>query len=132
MLLILGVIASILRFYFEIKPEFLEINVFAIYSQYLETQKFVFITNNISEEICGIFLVIGLSIVVLSKEKVENEFINHIRLKSFVLAVYFNSIFLLFALIFFYGFGFMYASFLALISYMIMYLLIFNYFRING
>ena len=61
-----GIVLTILRFWAGIKPDFLEMKVFVIYSAYLETHEFSLITNNISEEICGIVLLLGLFFLAFS------------------------------------------------------------------
>ncbi len=48
-----GIVMSVIRFGYGIKPDFLEVKVFVVYAAYLQTSEFRFITNNISEEICG-------------------------------------------------------------------------------
>ncbi|MCA2005047.1 MAG: hypothetical protein LDL01_04545, partial [Ignavibacterium sp.] len=72
LLVVLGVISAYTRFYLGIKPSFLTIPVFTIYSSFIDTKTFQIITNNISEEIVILLLLIGLLLINFSKEKFED------------------------------------------------------------
>lgn len=104
----LGLIIGMIRFYFGVKPEVLEIKVFAFYSSYLQTKFMQFISNNMIEELTGIFLISGLFLIAFSREKMEEAYINAIRLKSFFISAYLNFFFLLISLFFTYGLAFVY------------------------
>lgn len=105
-LLLFGLIAAYIRFGLGVKPDYLTLPVFAFYSSYLETKTFQIITNNISEEIVSLLLLFGLLFLNFSKEKIENEKVNSIRLFSFTFSVFLNSIFLILCVLFLYGFAF--------------------------
>ena len=99
-------IASILayvRFSLNIRPKILDFKVFAIHSKFIETKTFSVIPNNMSEEIIGIFLLIGFYFLAFSKEKHEFPETNKIRLQSFLLTTCINTVLLIFAFMFFYG-----------------------------
>lgn len=102
----LGIFSACIRFYLGIKPSFLTIPVFTIYSSFIDTKTFQIITNNISEEIVILFLLIGLLLITFSKEKFENDIINEYRFKAFFYSVLVNSILLLLSTVFIYGFAF--------------------------
>jgi len=127
--LILGLIASFTRFYLGIKPEFLNVKVFSVYSSFLESKYFTFTNNNIFEEICGILILLGLLFWAFSKEKEETKVILEIRLLSIFQSVFLNIIFLLITQVFVFGLGFIYIMILNLYSTLIFYLIIF-YFRL--
>lgn len=129
---IAGVIFSIMRFSFGIKPGFLDVKVFAIYCRYFDTKYFSVIGNNISEEICGILLLAGLFFITFAKEKKENEAIMDIRLRSIFLSVFANSILLLLSIIFIYGFGFLAVMVINLFSMFILYNLIYYWLKLRA
>ena len=60
-------------------------------------------SNNFTDEIGGVFLIIGLLMIAFSKEKYEDERILKLRLESLLWAVFVNSIFLIGSIIFFYN-----------------------------
>lgn len=125
-LLLLGIIAAYLRFYLGIKPTYLNLPVFAFYSSYLETKSFQVITNNISEEIVSLLLLLGLMFINFSKEVVENEIVNSIRLFSFSSSVLLNSVVLFFSVLFIYGFAFVNLLMLNMFSQLLFYQIIFR------
>lgn len=125
-LLLLGIIAAYLRFYLGIKPTYLNLPVFAFYSSFLETKTFQVITNNISEEIVSLLLLLGLMFINFSKEVVENEIVNSIRLFSFSSSVLLNSVVLFFSVLFIYGFAFVNLLMLNMFSQLLFYQIIFR------
>ena len=104
----LGLIIGLIRFYFGIKPEALEIKVFAFYSSYLQSKFMQFISNNMIEELTGFFLISGLFLIAFSRERKEEALMNTIRLKSFFISVYLNFLFLMVSLFVAYGLAFVY------------------------
>ena len=130
--LILGVVCLYLRFVSGIKPDYLEVKVFAFYSSFFNTTYFSFVGNNISEEIGLFFTGIGFFLITLSCESVENKRIWEFRLKSFIFSIYVYAILFLIFVFFFYGWGFMAfmgaSLFLQLIGYNIIFsFLLFRY-----
>lgn len=125
----IGFVLGIMNFYFGFKPDFLDIHVFAVFSKYFQSNYFSVIENNIIEELTGVCIICGLSIIALSKEKYENDTLNFIRLKSFIYAVYTNTVFLLFSLFFIYGLGFVFIMILNLFSVPLIYIGVFYYLK---
>ena len=126
--LIAGLAFAIYRFYFGFKPECLNIKVFAVYSSFLQSKYFTFITNNISEEIVGLLILLGLFFIGFSEEKEESSAGMLIRYRSLFLSVYFNVLFLLVSFLFVFGLGFIKVLVLNVYSLLIIYIIIFNYF----
>lgn len=60
-------------------------------------------SNNFTDEVGGILLIIGLLLIAFSKEKDEDERIAALRLESLLWAVLINSILLILAMIFLYN-----------------------------
>lgn len=127
LLVFIGVVLALIRFYLGIKPEFLNMKVFAFYSFYIEAKTFTVIQNHVTEELAAIFLLTGLFILVLSKEKEENEFVNKIRLNSLIISIFLNTILLIISVFFTFGFAFVGALVLNMFSLMIIYLIIFKW-----
>ena len=127
LLAILGIILGVFRFYFGIKPEYLEVKVFAVYSSFLESKYLSVITNNISEEITGLILLAGLTIIAFSEEKFEDETIMQIRMRSLFYSVYANIFFTCFAFVFIFGLGFIYFLVLNIFLQLFVFILFFRY-----
>ena len=83
--------------------------VFAIYDDELMGKDvwFSFIQTEIGDELVSIGLIISALIVAFTKEKIEDEFISSIRLKSLVWATYINHAILLLSIMFVFGMGFL-------------------------
>ena len=124
-LLIAGALYYV-RYTLNIRPKFLDFNVFAIHSKFIETKTFAVIPNNMSEEIIGIFLLVSLYFLAFSKEKNETQETNEIRLQSFLLTALINSILLIFAFLFFYGISFIIVLIIDIYAIFIIYYLIFR------
>jgi hypothetical protein len=124
---IAGVLLLVAKYQFNYKPEFLNLKVFAVYTYVIKSQSFTMITNQMAEEIGGIFLLCGLFVTAFSRERVESDNVDAIRLKAFLLTAYFNLIFLICSVLFFFGFGFVGALVLFAVAWLIFYLLIFRY-----
>lgn len=104
-----GVSLGIVRFWYGIKPESLNLKLFAFYSSYLEDKYMQIIRNNMCEEVVTFLIVAGLFMFAFAREKEENERTQAIRLKAFFLTAYLNALFLIVAIFFTYGFAFVYA-----------------------
>jgi hypothetical protein len=117
-----GIVFSVIRFGYGIKPDFLEVKVFVVYAAYLQSSEFRVITNNISEEICGITLLLGLFFLAFSRFKTETDEIWGLRTKSFIYSLYTLTALLLFCLMFIYGWGFL----MVMTANLFLYLLVYN------
>lgn len=125
---IIGVAALYLRFGMGVKPDWLQVKVFTLYSSIFDVRYFTFTENNISEEIGIFFTGLGLSLVTLSKDKLREEIAGRLRDQAFVLSVYFNSVVFLLFVLFIFGWGFLAFMavnlFLWLFSYNVIYLIL--------
>jgi len=122
-----GVIALFIRFGLGVKPGFLDIKVFAIYSSIFESQYFTLVGNNVSEEIGLLLLLAGLFLISFSFEKNENEHVWKIRLKAIFIAIMLNCILLFAATLFVFGWGFLAVMSANLFSVLVFYNFIFRY-----
>ncbi len=122
-----GILLLVLRYSFNYKPDFLELKFFAIYIHYINAKYFTVITHQMIEEIGGVLLIAGLFFVAFSREKVESEILNQLRLKTFYISSYFNLFYFLFSILFFYGFGFVGALTFFAVGWLVIYILVFRY-----
>ena len=126
-LVLLGLAILTMRYGFNYKPGFLDLKVYALYSFYIETKTFTVISNQMIEEFGGLFLLLGLFLLALSREKSEVAFLDVLRIRAFVLSSWINLIFLYISVLFFYGFGFVGALTLFPVIWLVAYLLVFRY-----
>jgi hypothetical protein len=109
-----------------IKPDFLDVNVFAVWSKYFETKYFTVIENNISEEITLVFLLISLCFIAFARVSEENEATMQMRFKALLLATYINTALLILSVFFVYGIAFVSIVFMNIVSALLLYIIIFN------
>lgn len=64
--------------------------------------------ENLTDELAGLMILIGALMVAFSKEKVEDEYLVHLRLSALLWAVYVNAGLVVLAMIFLYSFHFLY------------------------
>lgn len=129
LILIPSSILGFLTFFELIEFNFLEVNVFAIYSSMFPGPDTVFgvVADNIANEISGILFIIGAIFVGFSAEKHEDEFIDKTRTESLVWSVYANYIILIFCMLFFYELGFFYIMVLNMFTILIFFIVRFKY-----
>ena len=114
---------------FDFEPEFLDVKTFSFFSDDLFKQDVYFglIKNNILNEILGVLMVIGSVLVAFSKEVDEDEYISKIRLESLVWAVYLNYAILLVAIVFVFGFSFLWVMIFNMFTILIFFIIRFNW-----
>jgi len=103
-----GLAVTFVRFALEIKPDFLDFKVFAMYSQYIDTKYFKMVDNNFGEEAAILLILCGLFLFAFSKEKEESEFIEDLRYKAMAQSFVTGFVFLVGAVFFTYGLAFIY------------------------
>jgi hypothetical protein len=102
-----GIIAAFLSYVMNLKPAFLNIKVFAVFSYYFDKKYFSVIENDAGEEIIIILLLSGLFMISFSKLKTETDETILLRIKAILLSIYVNSILLLLSSVLIYGVGFL-------------------------
>jgi branched-subunit amino acid transport protein AzlD len=123
-----GIFLGVIRFYFGVKPDLLDMKPFAFYSSYVENKYMQFIGNNMSEEIVGLLILCGLFLIAFSRDKVENELKAFMRVKALYLTVYAQIIFLILSILFTFGFAFVYMLMANMVFPIIFFLLSFRIF----
>lgn len=128
-LLIPAFISGLFIIISDTQPSLLDMKVFAIinFEPLNQMTFFTVIRNNVTDEIVGLFLIVGAIFVACSKEKYEDEFIAKIRLESLLWATYSNYLFLLLSIVFVYGVGFYYVMIFNIFTLLIIFLIRFNY-----
>jgi hypothetical protein len=124
-LFLLGIALVIIRYYFDKKLEIFDMSVFAFYTHFLTPKFFAISTNNLTEEFGFLFLYSGLFIIAFSKMGNEKEELNAIRLRSILLSIYINSVFLIVAMFTFFGVAIFSILSINLISTLVLYNIIF-------
>ena len=123
---LLGTVVLFIRFYFGIKPEWLELKVFAIYSAYLDVKYITVIQNQLIEEIGGLFLLGGLYMIAFSKEKKETSVTNSARLQAFMISIWINAVLMVLSLLFIYGLGFAFMMMISSLFFLVTYIVTFR------
>jgi len=126
--LLAGIFLGVVRFYFGIKPDILNMRPFAFYSSYIESKYIQFIGNNMSEEIVGLLILCGLFFIAFSRDKVETEIKAFYRVKALYLTVYAQLFFLILSFLFTFGFAFVYMLMANMVFPVIFYFISFRIF----
>jgi amino acid transporter len=129
-LLIPTVILGLYTIITDFEPEFLDINVFAIFiDSIFQDDKYIigFVNNNILNELLGVLMIVSSIFVAFSKEIDEDEFISKIRLDSLTWATYVNYVVLLLAFIFVYDIAFWWVMIFNMFTILIFFIIRFNW-----
>jgi hypothetical protein len=106
----IGIIGGLVVLSNDLEPEFFDVKLLSFYtSDSFDSDKngfFIWTSQNILNDLAGIFVIIGGILVAFSKEKIEDEFIAQLRLSSLAWAVYVNYAVLILAFIFVHGLDF--------------------------
>ena len=125
-LFVFGCILSIVYIWFNFQ---LRMPVFAIYSAFVEKKIFTIFKTNVADELILILLISGLVLLVCTREKNEEQIHEIKRLKAFYRAFFLNSGLLLLSTLFVYGSGFFSVLIFNLISFPVLYLLFFYFYK---
>lgn len=117
--LVAGMAALVIYQWFDFR---IMMPVFAVFSSFLQTKYFTVIQTNAADEIMLLLLLAGLFILSFTREKNESGDMDRIRARALALAFMTNTALLLFAVLFFYGNGFLGILFLNLFSPFIFYI----------
>lgn len=130
--LIPSIVIGVISLIYEIEPQALEFKVPALFiDKFLGENKLAgIVTNNLFNEIIGVFIIVSSVFVAFSREKFEDEYISKIRLESLVWAVYTNYIVLLLALLFIYDYSFMFVMIFNMFTILLFFIVRF-YWQLN-
>lgn len=104
---LLGGAGAYFLFVKNLKLEFLQIKVFAIYSQYFEKKYFSVISNDAGEEIVILMIITGLFLISFSRLRNETDETVWLRVQALFISVFINTLILLLSAILVYGIGFL-------------------------
>ncbi|MGA9269172.1 MAG: hypothetical protein WBV45_01030 [Lutimonas sp.] len=93
----------------------------------IDNRGFIWIENGILDEILTIVIIVSGILSSFSKEKVEDEMISSIRMKSLVLSLYINYGMLILSNLFIYEMAYFYAMVIHLFTILLFFNLIFNF-----
>jgi len=127
-LVLIGIIFLVL--YYAIDLRF-KMPVFAVVSSFVQTKFMTTFSTNFSDELIFLLLITGFGLLVFSKEKTELESYKSLRYKALTRTIITDIFFMFFTVLFFYGAAFLMAVLINFILPFVIYLLIFNFLRIN-
>ncbi len=125
-LFLLGLIAGYLLMKKHYMPDFLDVPVFAIHSQYIKKTVMGMSQTNLMDELALLFTQTGLILLMFSKQKRETPEVMGLRVKAIFAAVVANYLFFASVTLFIFGIVFTKMVFTYLISLPLFYLVIFN------
>lgn len=127
--MLFGLFATYCFVYLSIKPDWLQFNVFTVYSQYLETTTFSFINNNQGDEMAISIYLVGFLVFLFSSGKNQSETYTLLKVKALVNTVI--VLISLFTVIYFFihGMVVLYLVVLFAYSFPLVYVLIFYLLR---
>ena len=127
-LLVPTLLLAILYLFYDFEFAFLDLSVFSMADSNIfnQTSIFHFIKNNLTNELIAFFSIISLLCIAFSKQKIEDELVAEIRLKSLVWATYINYFILVFCIFFFYELAFFWVMMLNMFTILIFFIFHFN------
>jgi hypothetical protein len=125
----MGGVTGILLMTGQIELNFLNMNTFALIHGELfqKLEYFTWIENNMALTFTALVFILGALIIAFSKEKVEDEFIQNMRLRSFQWSVVANYSILFVAFLTVYGIAFFTLISIQLFLVIILFILRFHY-----
>lgn len=121
-----GVLLAALYYIFNFR---FELPVFAVFSSFMKTNYFTTFKTNFTDETIMLLLLLGLSLWVFSKEKLESQSLWVLRVKALKRAVLTDIGILLFSVLFIYGSGFVAIVLLNMFLPFVLYLFHFYYLK---
>ncbi|HMM12083.1 MAG TPA: hypothetical protein PKE03_08320 [Bacteroidales bacterium] len=83
------------------------------------------------DELIMLLFVTGFNLLVFTRQKVETEGLNTLRMQAFVRAMLLNAVLAVFGVLFIYGSGFVYFLVFYTVSLQLIYLIVFHYLNIT-
>jgi len=117
-----GLVFTYINSYTQIR---IESPVLAIYSGFLEQSFFKISHTNLTDEFAMTFLFLGFLILIITKEKIENEQTVIVRHKALLYSFITNNVLLIMSVLLIYGVGFVGVLIVGLYSQAIIYLICF-------
>lgn len=125
-LVLAGLVFSYINSFTQIR---VESPVLAVYSGFMEQSFFTVTHTNLTDELAMIFLMLGLLILIITKEKNETTQITTLRYKALIISFLINNILLVLSVLLVYGTGFIGVMIASLFSQAIIYLICFAFLK---
>ncbi len=125
-LFLAGIISGYLVLEHHYMPDFLDVPVFAVHSQYVKKTVMGMSQTNLMDDFALLFTLTGLLLVMFSKNRNETPEVMGLRVKAIFYAVLANSFFIIISILFIFGIGFVKIAFLQLFTLPAIYLVIFR------
>ncbi len=141
LLFIPGLLLGISSLIYEFEWTWFIFNIPSFGNDLLETSEqtkgqFRWMSENLSNELFGLLILVGSMFVALSRKQQEDEFHVHLRLSALVWAVYLNAVIQVIAILFLYGFEFLFFMqsnlFAVMILFILRYHLILRKYKLQG
>lgn len=114
------------------KPEAFNIKTFAVITSYAQTKYFVFSQTNALDEIAAILFLVGITLFSFSKERIEKEFYESLRIKALINSLYSTILLWILSFLFIYGKVIFLVSFFILVVFLFIYNLNFRYYLLRS
>lgn len=118
-------------YFFQGKPDILNIKIFAFVTTYSETRYFVWSQTNILDELAAVFFISGLSLVSFSIEKEEKQHYEALRQKALVRSLQISLILLIASFLVIYGVAIFVVCFLIFFLFLLIYNGLFRYYLVQ-
>ncbi len=130
-LFVIGLILGVILLLNDFETPSWEMNVFPLIGEkaglFVENESMVWSSNNITDELASILLIVGGVLLAFSKAKDEDEFISKIRMESLIWATYVNYIVLLLTVLFVFDMAFFNVLIYNMFTILIFFILRFHY-----
>lgn len=121
----LGFFFGYLYFYGS-RPVFFETRVFAVVTTYMENRFFVLARTNLLDELFAILSILGVALIVFSREKSEKEGYDLIRAAALIKAVYISLMIWILSFLVIFGWAIFLACTILFIIFLITYYITFR------
>jgi len=126
-----GLVATYYFIFLSIKPEWLQLNVFIVYSKYLDTTTFSFINNNQGDEIAVFCYLAGFLVFLFSSNRKQSEFKSLLKVKALVNTIVLSVILFITIYFFIHGMPVLYLVVLIAYSIPLMYVIIYLFMQLT-
>jgi len=126
-LMIIGILGLYLFDYQNYKPDWLQFDVFTVYSSFISTKIFSFIKNNQGDEISTLMFFIGSFLMIASTEKKERPMHQENRKRAMALTAIITMAIFILEYLFLHGMAIVFAALLLPYLIPIFYLTVFYY-----
>lgn len=127
----IGAVLAAIRFWFGLKPDWLNLEVLAVYSYYVNSKVLSVVRNQFLEEIAGLFIILGLFFMIVARERDESPDLDRIRGRAFLISAYVCTTFLILSMLFTFGFAFGFIMILNLGLWQLTYFIVFLILRVR-